>query len=94
MSTTNRPPLWEAMDDARLESCLAHGFLPRFTPRADRAAEIRAIAEWLEAMWAAQGPPLDLPVPLLEGLNIGMKMHREGTLNILRAEADRAEAGQ
>jgi hypothetical protein len=29
----------------------------------------------------------------VEGLAIGMAIHREGTLNILRAEADRAEAG-
>jgi hypothetical protein len=84
-------PLWKTMEVAyyksespqRVKWQNHHGY----------AAEIRALADWLEAMWTAQGPPANIPMEFIHGLSIGMEIHREGTINILRAEADRAEAG-
>jgi hypothetical protein len=88
--TPNRP-LWKVMQDAANEVSKTSGPIHS---RRGYAAELRAIAEWLEAMWAAQAPTPDIPIAFAEGLAMGMKMHREGTLNILRDEADRAEVGE
>jgi hypothetical protein len=97
MSNTKRP-LWKVMRDAYIQSSgtLVDDLGREVLSGPDReefAAMLCAIANWLEAIWAAQGPPASIPMEFVEGLSIGMKMHREGTLNILRAEADRAEAG-
>jgi hypothetical protein len=92
--TPTRPLLWEVMYNAYDQSTSPSGLAQDWADHHGYAAEIRAIADWLEAMWAAQGPPANIPMEFVEGLSIGMKIHREGALNILRAEANRAEAGE
>jgi len=87
----DNPPLWQVMRD-RYEEFLRIRPIPTEGER--YAAEIRALADWLEAMWAAQRPSAEIPTEFAQGLSVGMEMHREGTLNILRAEADKAEAGE
>ena len=81
--TPDRKPLWKAMDDA---------YGVEDTAEESYVAIILAIADWLEAMWTAQKQSPKIPMDFVEGLSIGMQIHREGTLNILRAEADRAKA--
>ena len=83
--------LWQVMDDAYDKSVPPAG--KEWQNSHGYAAEIRALADWLEAMWAAQQPTPESSLPFVQGLSMGMKLHREGTLNILRAEADRVEAG-
>jgi hypothetical protein len=86
MTNPTNPPLWVAM-------CAAYAATPPpYHAAFYYAAEIRALADWLEAMWTAQGPSSGIQTEFGEGLSIGMEIHREGTLNILRAEADKAEA--
>jgi hypothetical protein len=86
-------PLWQVMY-AAYDQSKAPDDVEYWEDNHGYAAEIRAVADWLEAMWTAQGPPSDIPVEFIHGLSIGMEIHREGTLNILRIEADRAEAGE
>lgn len=87
------PPLWQAMAEARQGGPV--GDDPMLAQMCGHlyAAEIRALADWLVAIWTAKGPPSGIQTEFGEGLSIGMEIHREGTLNILRAEADKAEAG-
>jgi hypothetical protein len=74
---TNRPPLWEVMDSARflaLNKGCNNGVAV--------AAELRAIAKWVENEAAANVLlPIDLPT-----------LWR--VAGLLHAEADRAEAGE
>jgi len=76
MTTTNRPPLWEVMAQARYES---DGAFYRSVGLAT-AAEIRAVAEWIEKCQVEDyGRVLSDVRDVIEWLT---------------AEADRAERGE
>ena len=82
-------PLWRVMHEA-FHSARDNGIA---TPGA-HAAELRAVIDWLEAVWSKQGKPPLIESSFHEGMRIAEEIHRSGTLNMLRAEADRAEAGE
>ena len=57
------------------------------------ASILRAVAYWLEKVWAAQGAPPTPQSPFEIGMQLAEKIHREGTLSILNHEADRIDGG-
>ena len=89
--TDQRKPLWLLMRDAVVNAPPS-----RHSPAGSIAAvQLRAIAAWLEEMWAEQGPgPATDGVAFIKGMKIGRGLHREGTLSVLRREAGRAERGE
>jgi hypothetical protein len=78
---TNRPPLWQVMHDAYEEAFIT-GDGCTWT---GRAAEIRAIADWLV--------PEEEPEPLPLEEQVAWATRRNMRQRLL-AEADRAEAGE
>jgi hypothetical protein len=89
--------LWEVMRDAYAASsgyyitAFEQSALPG-PRRQEFEAMLLALAGWLEAVWAAQKPsPPDQGESFLLGMKVAEKIHREGTLNILRAAAAEAE---
>jgi hypothetical protein len=90
---TRTDPLWVVLDDA-MDAALVSGVSTKSSALI-RAAELRAIASWLEAKWTAPGPtPNALGDPFIKSSQMGEVFHREATLNVLRSEAERAARGE
>jgi hypothetical protein len=88
--TPNRPPLWQVMSIA--SGHLLDETFGEATDLQCRAAELRALADWLV--------PQELPFNLMEinskseWAQVVMRDERQRIRAVLLAEADRAEAGE
>ena len=93
MTTPNRPPLWEAMADAFDKAAPAASFCGAEILARCKAAEIRALRDWLVP---EEPPPHRGMRP--GGTNLThretLSVERQRLRALLTAEADRAERGE